>query len=397
MAYKFNDQERAAIEAARLQSPSGNRQDQVSANGNWVAFYTTLSTILGQHIAAGDLDTTDMTNFKNAKLWLDVATGANGGTGMHNAFIRTYTDNQGQLRRGSAFSEAEMQKASNGVALNLYLDITGRSGRSGIEPWTVPQIDQIADADASSIGLNLFGAGSTQPLSSTDDAITKNSAWSGALGFNLLGGSSPFESWRLLADGQELRDNSTLNTLDDFKNILYAVDSYDKALKAGYAQGGQDFAIYLATAWLTRGASVIATSIPSLAAQLNIQLSSGDYFGFIKDVAARTPAISSVVNVIAEVGANRFLDMLMGAVQGKSVMGTTTEANFATKAKTFFDAYGSTLQTIGVELLPSSPTSVSNYQFSSCLRTASLRKRHKTLKNALPRSAAHARRCPCAA
>ena len=41
--------------------------------------------------------------------------------------------------------------------------------------------------------------------------------------------------------------------------------------------------------------------------------------------------------------------------------------------------------------------SVWNYQFNSCLRTASLRKRHKTHKNTLPRSAANAKRCPCAA
>ena len=52
-------------------------------------FYITLSNFLGQHIGAGDVSGTDLTNFKNVKLWLDVAIGANGGTDMHSTFIRT--------------------------------------------------------------------------------------------------------------------------------------------------------------------------------------------------------------------------------------------------------------------------------------------------------------------
>jgi hypothetical protein len=104
-----------------------------------VPFYTALSNILDSHIQAGDItDTIDLSNIKNAKLWLDVAIGANGGTGMHSTFIRTYTDHQGQLRLGRPFSDSEMQKASNGVALNFYLDITGRSEKPEVTPWTVP-------------------------------------------------------------------------------------------------------------------------------------------------------------------------------------------------------------------------------------------------------------------
>jgi hypothetical protein len=81
MAFTFNTQEQAAIEAARLLSPAGNLQGDVTGDGNWVPFYTTLSNILGQHIGAGDVSGTDLINFKNVKLWLDVAIGANGGTG----------------------------------------------------------------------------------------------------------------------------------------------------------------------------------------------------------------------------------------------------------------------------------------------------------------------------
>lgn len=43
----------------------------------------------------------------------------------------------------------------------------------------------------------------------------------------------------------------------------------------------------------------------------------------------------------------------MGATTGQSLLGSTTESSFANKAQTFFNAYGSTLQTIGAQLLPS--------------------------------------------
>ncbi|MCS4511042.1 hypothetical protein [Xylophilus ampelinus] len=106
MTYFFNEQERADIEAARLQSASGDDPRDVKADGNWVPFYTTLSNMLGKHLAEGQLDATDQSNFRSAKLWLDVAIGANAGTGMHSAFIRAYTNRQGELRRGSAFRAA---------------------------------------------------------------------------------------------------------------------------------------------------------------------------------------------------------------------------------------------------------------------------------------------------
>jgi hypothetical protein len=196
--YTFTALEKQELEAARLLCPAGDDPRSVDYNGNWVPFYTKLSQIIGRHISAGDVtDAKDLSDFKSAKLWLDVAIGANGGTGMHSAFIRTYTNREGVLRIGREFDpDTEMQKASNGVALNLYLDLTGRRLLSRVQPWTVPSIDQIADADASSIGFNLFEG----KLNSEDDAIKTNSAWSGALGFNLLGGFSPYETWRLLAE-----------------------------------------------------------------------------------------------------------------------------------------------------------------------------------------------------
>jgi Ca2+-binding RTX toxin-like protein len=371
MPYQFTSAEQAKIQAARLLCPVG--ESTPTSTGNWVPFYTTLSTILGQRISGGTVIGSDLQDMRNAKLWLDVAIGANGGTGMHSAFIRTYTNLQGELRRGSAFSDGEMQKASNGVALNLWSNLVAPPSGPA---WQVPAISDIARADASSIGTNLFGAGSSQPLSSPEDtAITANAAWSGALGFNLLGGASPFESWRLLTGGDGATNTASIaNTLDDFKNLLYAVDSYQKALAAGYAQGGLDFLTYLAIGVLTRGASVLATSVPSLVAQLSVSFSSGEYSGFVKNVAARTPRISPMVNVIADVGSNKFLDMLRGAVQGKVLLGTTTDTNFAATARTFLGGRSaSELQSLKAELLPTNAAALAGKALADSADGASAR------------------------
>lgn len=218
----------------------------------------------------------------------------------------------------------------------------------------------LADADASSIGLNLYGKGSAQPLSNDkDDAVVWNSAWSGALGFNLLGGSDPFESWRLLMDGGDTKETAKVDTLDDFKNILFAVDSYQLAYKAGFDAAGLDFVNYVAASTYAAQTGQWPTdNAGPLAAQFAIMFSSGDFLGLVKNVAARTPIISPVVNTIVEVGANKFLDMLMGATQGKNLFGTTRDSNFASNAANFFNSYGTTLQSTGAKLLDTSSVAI---------------------------------------
>ena len=85
MAYTFTASEKAEIEAARLLCPPENRPEFVSATGNWVPFYSKLSEIISRHKTAGDIPTGELGNWNSAQLWLDVAIGANGGTGMHSA------------------------------------------------------------------------------------------------------------------------------------------------------------------------------------------------------------------------------------------------------------------------------------------------------------------------
>lgn len=85
--------------------------------------------------------------------------------------------------------------------------------------WKVGNIRDIAESDASSIGINLY---EHLLQDGEDTAISVNAGWSGTIGFNLLGGFVPYESWRLYRAG----DRDKIDTLDDVKNVLYAIYSY---------------------------------------------------------------------------------------------------------------------------------------------------------------------------
>lgn len=255
MSYTFTEAEQQQVRNALAQCTgltwNGSRYEAVGVPGtNAVPLYQTLSSLIAQKLSnPGAFDSATLADLNNAKLWLDVAVGANGGTGMHSAFIRTYTAEEFYLRVGHWPSEAEMQEASNAVARNMVngLLFGDPNPQDPLAPWTVPRIDQIAGLDAEAIGEVLY----RDTLGPADTATSRNAGWAGAFGFSLLGGSSPFETWRLTSSGDaqselpRMHNLAQPNTLDDFKNLLFGVHSYNQALLAGYAQGGTDFLLTL--------------------------------------------------------------------------------------------------------------------------------------------------------
>jgi Ca2+-binding RTX toxin-like protein len=323
MSYVFTASEQQELSVVRKICPE-TKDD----GGNFVPLYQKLSEIIGRHLSDDSLlDINTRQQLKSAKLWLDVAIGANGNIGMHSAFIRAYTNREGELRLGTGFSLDDMQRASNAVAVNLWNSLVQNQDPS--QNLVVPSIDKIASADAAAIGVELYGQ---YP---NDTALTANAAWSGAIGFNLLGGVSPWETWRLTTAGE-----SGFDTLDDFKNILFAVDAYDKALKAGFQTGGLEFASYLSD---LAGGNLIAVLPEDLMAQANIAIASGKINPFIKSVASGSP-IATYVNVIADLGVNELLDMLRRSVYGNGVSKTVTDDDFKTNALAFFNQMGDTQQ-----------------------------------------------------
>jgi Ca2+-binding RTX toxin-like protein len=263
----------------------------------------------------------------SAKLWLDVAIDANGGSGAYSALIRAYTVRQGQLRLNKTFSEELMQESSNQVAVNFMNTLVHGSLRDNLAPWTVPSIGQIASIDASAIGKVLF----IDELGEDDTASSRNAGWSGTIGFSLLGGEYPYETWRLISAGDpesEIKGRHQLakvNRVDDFKNILFAIDSYNVALEAVVKNFG----------W--NSFESLFSVVPE---QIKIARSSGSYNPLIQSIVKGTP-ISPAVDLILRYGVNAFFDMFRRTYDSDATFAATTDETFAANAYAFFSVISS--------------------------------------------------------
>ncbi|MHC8355337.1 calcium-binding protein [Pseudomonas sp. LB3P81] len=292
---------------------------------NCAPFYQALSEMIGEKLSGSVVfDENIKKILKSAKLWLDVAINANGGNGAYSALIRAYTMRQGQLRLNKVFSDELMQESSNQVAVNFMNALMYGSLKDNLAPWTVPSIDQIASIDASAIGRILF----PKEVGEEDTASSRNSGWSGTIGFSLLGGEYPYETWRLISagdPGSEIKGRHELaevNRVDDFKNILFAIDSYCVALVAVFKSFG----------W-----NALESLFSVLPEQINIAESSGSYSPFIQHVVKGTP-ISSTVDLILRYGVNTFFDMLKLTYDGVASVAPTTDETFAANAYAFFSS-----------------------------------------------------------
>jgi len=324
MTYAFTSQEISDLLEAQRTSTAVTLGDQV----NYVSFYTKLSEIIKFHLDNDtNLDSDTRGALNSASLWVSSAIGANGNYGIQNAFIRAFTNREGELRLGRAFSDTELQRASNAVAENLISDLRLGNDEYGATPWTVPSIAQIAGADASAIGAALYQG----RVDGLDSALVNNAGWSGVLGFSLLGGSPPYETWRLIASGDTGSENigeherAQVNTLEDFKNVLFAVDAYNQALQSAYTVGVLDFvpAEYNQAIAALLGIQLLPDA--GYETQFRIAASSGQWLGLISGVAARTPAISEIVSLIASVGPDQALRWIESALIGEPVAPANTD------------------------------------------------------------------------
>ncbi|WP_256214673.1 calcium-binding protein [Pseudomonas sp. H1h] len=290
------------------------------------SFYQCLSDVIGEKISGNVTFDGDVINiFKSAKLWLDVAIDANGGQGAYSALIRAYTLRQGELRLDKKFTEARMQESSNQVAVNFMNTLLYGSAKDDLAPWTVPSISQIAAIDASAIGKVLFHDENGED----DTATSRNAGWSGTIGSSLLGGKPPYETWRLISAGDpssEIKGSHELakvNRFDDFKNILFAIDSYSVGLRAAI----NNF-----------GLNVLESVFSVVPEQIKVAMASGNTNPLIQYVVKGTP-VSPIVDLILRYGVNAFFDMFRRTYDGGFNAAPTTEETLATNAYAFFSAF----------------------------------------------------------
>jgi len=335
MSYIFNDLEKSMILQFANASegmwfdPKIKEYIAFAEEGrNCASFYRVLSKIIGEKNSEDIFFEKDVVDvLKSARLWLDVAIDANGGQGAYSALIRAYTMRQGELRLSKRFTDSEMQKSSNQVAVNFMNTLANGSVEYDLAPWTVPSISQIAAIDASAIGRVLF-----DDIGADDTATSRNAGWSGTIGFSLLGGKPPYETWRLISAGDpssEIKGNHELakvNRLDDFKNILFAIDSYRVGLRAAV----NNF-----------GLNVLESVFSVVPEQIKIAMASGNTNPLIQYVVKGTP-ISPIVDLILRYGVNAFFDMFRRTYDGGSDTTPTTDETFASNAYAFFSAFAPT-------------------------------------------------------
>ena len=289
-------------------------------------FYRALSDVIDERLSEPSFsDDAVRKTLKSAKLWLDVAIDANGGSGAYSALIRAYTIRQGQLRLNKVFSDELIQQSSNQVAVNFVNTLINGSPSDNLAPWTIPAINQIASIDARAIGEILFRH------DIDDTASSRNSGWSGTIAFSLLGGKYPYETWRLISAGdpgseiEGRHESAVLNRVDDFKNVLFAIDSYNVAFAAVIKNFG----------W-----NSIESFLSVVPEQINVVRSSGSYSPLIQHVVRNTP-ISSTVDFVLRYGVNAFFDMFKLTYDGIPPVVPTTDEIFAARAFAFFSTFSS--------------------------------------------------------
>lgn len=214
MPYEFTDDEQIEITAAFNSGPNPGQP------GNFSTFYITVRDILVDDSNGPPPDSDPAV--LASRFWFDGAIPANAGLEPYSTLIREYTQTFGGLVTGSRFAENLLQETSNNVARAVFGTIT--------PAWILPALSEIADEDANAIGLTLYNS---TPL---DTTFTHNSGWAGTVLVPLLGSD---ETDLLISTGLSPLE---ADSLDDFRNIQYAVESVregrkDAALDAIWSLG----------------------------------------------------------------------------------------------------------------------------------------------------------------
>lgn len=229
-------------------------------------------------------------------LWLSGATQANEGVGAYSAFIRTYTATQYKLRFGNDISTQGsdlMQQASNAVATSVITSIISSNGQ-------IPTIANIARNDATSVGDVVF---SSMP---SDTAYIKNAAWSGAVLFPML---SSDQTSRLMSTG----DPAKVDTLNDWRDVLFAYDSAEAALGAAVA------------AYALDGASQLAIDTQILGEVAASAIRAGGGMSGVETLFAHSPVFSAIQSIF-KYGENNFLGWIVDAyANGQNASGGNFE------------------------------------------------------------------------
>jgi len=188
--------------------------EQLQKDGNaklmlWGDVYNAVADMIKPNID-------DNQELKSVWMWFGGAAKVNRGEGAFSTLIREYTYRQGGLHFGDGaegFNSAGMQEASDEVARNAVKSILKRANDN--DDRLFPTIELIAKDDAVAVGDTLFKS------KEGDSVYNENASWSGTLLFPLLRSDQTF----LLIERDDVKDG-TMNTVEDFRNVMAAYDSF---------------------------------------------------------------------------------------------------------------------------------------------------------------------------
>jgi len=219
MAFVFNEDQLTRIQAA---------VDARNEGDNWESVYQVVEEILDEALETdGMVSAEDRAYVDAVHVWFKGAVLVNTGEGAFSDLIRSYTKRQLELHTGTTYSNEEirdrMQEASNKIAESVIVN-----GILGDEfNHELPLMKEIARRDAAQALEIVFNG-----VDIDDTAINHESgggaAWSGTILFPMFEqpGSPSDESGRLLSEGAD----GKLDTLDDFRNVLFSMESFSVAL-----------------------------------------------------------------------------------------------------------------------------------------------------------------------
>jgi Ca2+-binding RTX toxin-like protein len=261
------------------------------------------------------------------RLWFLGAAQANGNTGPYAEVIRGYTRRQAELR-GVSVTDQLMQEASNEVARRVLTQIRDQGQLSLLD---------IANSDAPGVGETVF------PDKVGDTVFDVNSAWAGSLLFLPLGSN---QSWRLFSSGAA----NAVDTLDDWKNILFAYDSFVHAIRSVNAPviNGSEIDLFMPGLSLmiqnehVIDAGLIFNDLPvgtwmELAGDVASNLTrSSDYeFGPKLATMFKGTVLEAPFATIGAYGMAETVNMLFSAYLGRPER-SVTDANYAASLTQFF-------------------------------------------------------------
>ncbi len=268
----------------------------------------------------------------NTAIWFLGAAQVNADKGIFSKMIREYNLIQGKLRSKN-IDDSDLQIALNKVGSVIASKILDSEG----DKIFAPTLDEIVKLSLGTMRDILYPNNDVPGSEMYLNPAASEIIFSGRLGENLA------TNLILPNDGN---GQAAIDTLQDIENLLFAWTSFKKAFDSTKLSlaGAKDLAIALGIVNLSDIASLININNPK--------------WWMDTMLGNQNANVHNALDLIANVGSENFLNMMMGAVEGKVLIGNSDNSDFVLKAAQFFAGFNSEQLQQSSFLIPGNTSSV---------------------------------------